>query len=811
MTTCTTLRTRFLAGAAVAGFALLAACGGGGGGAGSTPAPPRPTPTPTPIATPTPGPAPTPTPTPTPTPAPTPAPTPTPTSTTLRYVPPPLPSGNYNDGEFQASDGPRFHGAPTAWVSGATGQGRTIAIIDTGIFAAEPELAGRISSSSIGINGNSTSEADHNAQPDSLHGTEVAVVAAAANNGSGTVGIAYNATIMAIRADDPGSCASDGGCKFGDISSGMEWAIANGATVINLSLGGGSATAGERAAVLAAAAAGVVIVVAAGNDGPNTQADIFARQLVDAGGGNVIIVGSVDRSGVLSNFSNSAGSYSDYYIAALGSNITIDQTAGFYDDPGVYQISGTSFAAPQVAGAVALLKQAFPQLTATQLVQRLIDSAQDVGTPGDDSLYGSGILDIHRAFQALGTTSLPNSTMAFRPGDDTGVTSPAMGDAVAGGVSLETFVLDRDKIAFRTDLGTRISSARLSERLNTAVGQQNRFVSLGAGKAALAFTIDASAEARQHWPRQLMLSREDSEAAKVLAARVAMKLSPNTDVGFAYAESADGLVGQLQGQERPAFLIAQSAAGDDGVFRTTDAAFALRRKLGKWGLTLSADSGQIVSAAPLMMAEDAERRQQKNAVRSFAIAADRQLGPLEGSLGFTWMNEDHTVLGARFHDGFGATGAETAFLDAHAGLRFADDWRLGGAWRQGFTRPNAGGIVTSDSLIVSRAWSIDLQRWGVFGASDSLALRVAQPLRVESGGLALELPVSFSYDTLEAAYATRTLSLSPHGRELMGEIAWRGPFFGGFGSASLFYRRDPGHFASVPDDKGVALRWDTKF
>jgi len=76
---------------------------------------------------------------------------------TLRYSAPPLPNGgpvDYDSAEFKNSDGPRFHGAPTAWVKGNTGSGRTIAIVDTGIFAAEPELAGRISSNSTGIGGN---------------------------------------------------------------------------------------------------------------------------------------------------------------------------------------------------------------------------------------------------------------------------------------------------------------------------------------------------------------------------------------------------------------------------------------------------------------------------------------------------------------------------------------------------------------------------------------------------------------------------------------------------------------------------------
>lgn len=709
------------------------------------------------------------------------------------------------------SRGPEMHGAPTAWVAGITGAASIIAIIDTGIFAGESELSGRISSDSTGINGNADHNADMSfeAQDGSLHGTEVAMVAAAANDGAGTVGIAYDATIMMIRADDPGSCADDDGCSFNDISDGIEWAVEHGATVINISLGGSPASLAEEQAIRDAADAGVVVVISAGNDGAN-RPDDFAQDLAEAGNGNVIIVGSVTANGTISSFSNKARGYQEYYIAALGSNVTVVEDEAAYESPGTWQISGTSFSAPQVAGAVALIKQAFPAMTGQEIVELLLDTAQDVGVAGPDDVYGMGILDIYEAFQPQGLTTLAGSDTPMREGDDAGVTSAAMGDALEGGLSLQAVMLDRFDRAYSTEI-SGFSTARPARRLDAAVGREQRFESLGVGNASLAFTLDASDKSRRPWTGQLRLSQDDAEASRVLAARVAMKLSPDTDIGFAFAESADGLVGQLQGQDRPAFMIAQGATGDDGSFRTTDLAFALRRKAGNWGLTVSAESGKIVSAAPLLLAEDVVGRQKRDLVRSFGIAADRDWGPLDASFALTWMDEDSTLLGARFHDGFGASGANTLFVDVHAGWDFAQDWRLGGAWRGGLTQADAGGIVTSASRLWSQAWSVDMQHLGVFGASDSLGLRVSQPLRVERGGLALNLPVAFSYETLTATYLTRTLSLSPKGRELMSEFAWRGPLLGGSGSASLFYRREPGHFASLPNDKGVALRWHTRF
>jgi hypothetical protein len=106
---------------------------------------------------------------------------------------------------------------------------------------------------------------------------------------------------------------------------------------------------------------------------------------------------------------------------------------------------------------------------------------------------------------------------------------------------------------------------------------------------------------------------------------------------------------------------------------------------------------------------------------------------------------------------------------------------------------------------------LDLARNGVFANDDSLALRVSQPLRVESGGLNLELPIDYSYATLSPTYGIRTLSLTPQGREFDAELAWNGRLLMGDAAASLFIRKDPGHYASLPVDHGVAFRWSTGF
>lgn len=715
----------------------------------------------------------------------------------------------FNTAEFRRSDGPLEHNAATAWNLGHTGQGVTIAIVDTGIDEDSPEFAGRLSPLSRDIvAGRSLSGPDD-------HGTNVAMIAAAARDNTGIMGIAYQSTIMALRTDAVGSCGGDNpqdpetDCSFPDsaIAASINYASSNGAKVINISLGGEGASTAVRNAVATAVSRGALIVVSAGNDG-EAEPDSFARILNQAGNGGVIIVGSVDEDGAISSFSNRAGTQNTHFMTARGSRLCCVYQNGqiYVDDEGfIYLLQGTSYSAPQVSGAAALLAQAFPNLTGRQIADILLRSAFDAGATGTDVIYGRGILDIARALQPIGTTSLPGTPAALPLGDGTGTGSPAMGDALAG-AALPAIVLDEYGRAFRADLGTSLRGAEVVPRLNRALGTGSRNVSFGSELTSVAFSIDERGELGT-----LRLRPDEAETARVLAARVTTQLAPDLRLGFAFAESADGLVAQLQGQAQPAFLIAPDASGDAGALRFSDVSFALRKEVGPWGLTFSAEQGKTVSAAAIRHQAEMLGRRLEEDVAAYGLSVDRRLGPADATLGLTWMDEERTLLGARFHDAFSLQGAQTLFLDAQLGWSLAPGWRLGAAFRQGWTSARESGLVAGGSQLTSRAWSFDIERRGLFSDRDSLALRLAQPLRVEHGALRLTLPTGYSYDTLLAEYDVRALALTPQGRELLAEIAWRGPLLSGEGAASLFYRREPGHYEAMPDDKGMALRWAKRF
>lgn len=781
----------------LAATALLQACGGSTGGG--------------PVITPAPAPTPTPAPTPAPTPTPTPAPAPTPTPTSgfpLSAVP-----SQYNTSEFRRSDGPQQHNAQVAWAAGATGSGVTIAVVDTGIDVDNPEFAGRLSPASKDL---FTTRNQLDATDD--HGTQVALTAAAARNGTGVLGMAWNATIMAIRTDEPGSCVSDGAtaadgdCAFNDddIARGVDHAAANGARIINLSLGGeGGATARLQTAVRNATAGGALVVLAAGNDGFG-QLEDFARQLIAQGNGAVLVVGSVNDSYQISDFSNRAGADQQFYLAALGERVCCTYKDGtlFVDSEGfVYVVSGTSFAAPQVSGAAALLAQAFPNLTGRQIAEILLRTAYDAGDAGSDAVYGRGILNIAAAMQPLGTTTIPGGQGAVTLSEAVLAASPAMGDALAP-ASLSTIITDEYDRAFAATLAASDGPARQRQVLHGALAGGQRSLAAASSSASMAFTVDDSGAVAP-----LRLLPGQAERARVLAASVAMRLAPRTQMAFAYARGADGIVAGLQGQQRPAFMVAGDTRGDLGFVQSSQGSLAVRHELGTWGITASAERGQTWSSA--VDRHLAELRgadgQDSRPVSIVSLALDRRLGPVDTALGVSVMREDQRMLGLAMQQGFGLAGADTLFVDASAGWNPAPGWRLGGSLRAGRTAARGGGVLAAGSRVRTSAFAFDFVRSGVLAADDSLAFRLSQPLRVEGGGINLSLPVSWDYATLSGGYATQRLNLAPSGREIDAELAWRGRLGFGQAAASLFWRRDPGHVADAPDDKGVALRWSAGF
>ena len=216
-------------------------------------------------------------------------------------------------------------------------------------------------------------------EDDNGHGTHVAgVIAAAGNNAIGVAGIAWHTRLMPVRVLD-----SDGLGWESDIIQGLSYATANGARVINMSLGLSEASPALAAAVAQAARQGVLLVAAAGNNG--------GAVLYPAAYPTVLSVGASDQADRRASFS-AQGARLD--LLAPG----VDILSTWNGVPYVLR-SGTSMAAPHVAGVAALLMAHMPGLSVAQVRTCLLRSATDLGAPGWDAQTGWGRLNAAHALQ----------------------------------------------------------------------------------------------------------------------------------------------------------------------------------------------------------------------------------------------------------------------------------------------------------------------------------------------------------------------------------------------------------------------------
>ena len=174
------------------------------------------------------------------------------------------------------------------------------------------------------------------------------------------------------------------------IPTAVRWAVDNGADVINMSIGSTSTDWPESwdEAFLYAEENDVVIVAAAGNRaGGLTQ--VGAPATIPG----VLAVAGLDRSGMASSEASSEGI--SIGIAAPSENLVGGLPGGYYAD-----WYGTSGAAPIVSGVAALIRSEYPELSAAEVVNRIVDTARDAGPPGFDTLYGYGVLDVAAAVSA---------------------------------------------------------------------------------------------------------------------------------------------------------------------------------------------------------------------------------------------------------------------------------------------------------------------------------------------------------------------------------------------------------------------------
>ena len=277
----------------------------------------------------------------------------------------------------QAGIGDADIDAEGAWLQGVSGDGQRVAVVDSGVVLAHDDLIDRIATNPGELPGTLNVDDDANGLVDDIrgwdwysrdnnpadangHGTHVSGTIVAARDGVGVSGVAHQAHVLALRALGPNGSGSSS-----DVAEAFDYAGALGVRVVNASLSSPSLSIAQRVAI--DGHPNTLYVIAAGNDGHDNESSPSYPCVLTAP--NVICVGATDNRDVLASFSNWGNASVDLF--APGVSIASD-----FLSPSYVQMSGTSMAAPHVSGTLALMLEAAPTLTAAQLKQALLGSAE---------------------------------------------------------------------------------------------------------------------------------------------------------------------------------------------------------------------------------------------------------------------------------------------------------------------------------------------------------------------------------------------------------------------------------------------------
>jgi thermitase len=311
-------------------------------------------------------------------------------------------------------------GAPTAWDS-TVGAGITIAILDSGVDGAHPDLVPNL------VPGYNFVDSNTNTADVCGHGTAVAGTAAASiNNGAGVAGVAGAAKIMPVRIAFKDATSGSCYAYFSTISSGITYAADHGARIANVSYGGVTGSASVQSAGNYLKGKGGLLFVSAGNTGAS---DATAPSTA------MITVSATTSSDTMASWST-YGSF--VALSAPGDNIWTTSQGGTYQG-----WSGTSFSSPLAAGVGALVMAANPALDSATVENILYSTAVDLGTAGRDIYYGYGRVNAAAGVQA----ALSKVVAVDSTAPTSSITAPLASATVSGLVSVNVSAADNVGVA----------------------------------------------------------------------------------------------------------------------------------------------------------------------------------------------------------------------------------------------------------------------------------------------------------------------------------------------------------------------------
>jgi hypothetical protein len=644
--------------------------------------------------------------------------------------------------------------AEYAYARGITGAGVKIGIIDgfSTSVSSNSELLGKVAYTSLNSSNDEDAEIDYNDDDivDAYHGNEVAKFAAGKKNSASSHGVAYDSELLLQTYYSSSTDAQI-----------LDNLANRGAKVVNFSLGllTTSVSSDDLEFMQAAKDNDVVLTIAAGNYCNDTDATNVtncvnpaypARAVTSTeAGGVAIAVGAVEFSGsayTITDFSNKAGDAANYFI-------TVPTTWG------------TSAAAPGVAGAAALVRQAWPHLTAAQTVQVLLTSATDLGTTGTDSTYGRGMLNLQTAFTPLvsssvlsssGTTGVSLSSSFLQP-------SKVFGNAFNKSNNTISFADGFNRV-FQADTNNYIdNSARQTS--TSYVGALQRLGFKGKQKEIKGdgFSINFSEFVTSNFDE----NKSSDENNKIAATA---KFAANDNVEFTMGYGADGgaaLVDDYYNSNKNSLIKPEANFVPYLNMYDYDASFA--------GIKTEFEDNSNLNIN-FVYGRERENALVSNFNEARSMASilnyNKKLNDGFGhdiKLGFTngFLHEDGSVLGSKTGGAFDVKdGATTIFFGTDFKFDITEDVAISANAYKGFTnaKPSKNSIYSDFSNIETESFGAGIESKNNFTKNDSVLLSIFQGLRVNGG----TVKGAFFGQAPDGSYIRNNFeqSLEPEGREM---------------------------------------------
>lgn len=750
---------------------------------------------------------------------------PTPTIIPPPPDPEPIPPGPNADvfrtDEYNLSYALEAVNAAEAYALGYTGQGQIIGIVDFNFVFNSPEVD--YHGASVGLNQGFVDMYEAQigeAATTNTHGHAVAATAAGIKNDSEIHGVAFDAQILAVDFFSGVNVTQvqQGGILY-HISNPWTYLMDRGVRVVSKSFGydeGDIITnppvVTERYTIETPAYvidAGGLLVVSAGNNGHDDPSlsnldliDILAfNNLLFGVPGAFIIAGAVDENNQIASFSDRAGVAMQYYMVAPGVNVVFPWNGQLVVG------SGTSFSAPIIAGAAAILFQRWPTLTAREVRQILFDTATDLGAPGVDVIYGHGLLNLSLALQPLGTAIIAVASADTGPPVPlTGmILGPVFGDALDFRSGLQNIMmLDDFQRDFRIDLSGLVTGgqnrAPLVDILEARRAWQAASLSLGGG-TTLNYAVG-----------------EDLWDARNLAylGQSAQDIGPRRDIMF----ELNGRLGALDLKVGTGAHLGDAIAdrplapyGEPLLSLSQAFSNGLERSPGNYasaGLWLDGRTrlrfGASISEVAGIPFHPLEAFRQNTSVQMTALRFDRFQGTARLGAEVGVMTEEGTLLGSYSTGGLTFTDrARTTWLKLDADIPVGRNLTLAVSLIGALTDPGStsGSLFGAIGTITTTSFALRLAGGGLIKPGDAFSLTVHQPLRVEQASATLVSGVGRDLETGDVIFGATGYSLTPSGREISLEAAYRLRLGRWTAEANLAYRLDADHIKGRRDLLGL--------